>query len=56
MTDLQKVEFDILKTVIEICDQLHLTYYLVCGSALGAVKYGGFIQNVYLEESLCPGL
>lgn len=43
MTDLQKVEFDILKTVVEICDQLNLRYYLVCGSALGAVKYGGFI-------------
>ena len=43
MTDLQKVEFEILKTAINICDQLNLTYYLVCGSALGAVKYQGFI-------------
>ena len=43
MTELQKVEFDILKQFIEICDKLNLQYYLVCGSALGAVKYGGFI-------------
>lgn len=43
MTDLQKVEFDILHCFIQICDKLHLPYYLVCGSALGAVKYGGFI-------------
>lgn len=43
MTKLQQVEFEILKEVIRICDELHLKYFLVCGSALGAVKYGGFI-------------
>lgn len=43
MNDLQKTEFEILKTVTEICDRLDITYFLVCGSALGAAKYGGFI-------------
>lgn len=43
MTDLQKVEFEILKEFVRVCDKLGLTYYLVCGSALGAVKYKGFI-------------
>lgn len=43
MTDLQKVELEILKSFIAICDRLKLRYYLVCGSCLGAVKYGGFI-------------
>ena len=43
MNDLQKTEFDILKTVTEICDRYGITYFLVCGSALGAAKYGGFI-------------
>ena len=43
MNDLQKVEFDMLKEVVRICSKLNLTYYLVCGSALGAVKYKGFI-------------
>ena len=43
MTELQKVELDMLKWLVRICNQLDLTYYLVCGSALGAVKYGGFI-------------
>ena len=43
MNDLQKKEFEILKTFIEICEKLNLTYYLVCGSALGAIKYQGFI-------------
>lgn len=43
MNELQKVEFDMLKEVLKICDELNLNYYLVCGSALGAVKYSGFI-------------
>ncbi len=43
MNELQQKEFDILKTFADICDELELTYFLVCGSALGAVKYGGFI-------------
>lgn len=43
MTELQKVEFDILKEFVSVCQQLNLKYYLVCGSALGAVKYNGFI-------------
>lgn len=43
MTELQKTEFEMLKEFVRICDELDLKYYLVCGSALGAVKYGGFI-------------
>ena len=43
MTDLQKIEFDMLKEFVNICDTLGIKYYLVCGSALGAVKYNGFI-------------
>ena len=43
MTDLQKVELNILLAVDRVCDQLNIKYYLVCGSALGAVKYAGFI-------------
>lgn len=43
MTELQKIELDMLKEFIRICDELNLTYYLVCGSALGAAKYQGFI-------------
>lgn len=44
MNDLQKVELEMLKLVVEICNQLELKYFLVCGSALGAVKYNGFIE------------
>lgn len=43
MTELQKKEYDMLCLLVNICNKLDLTYYLVCGSALGAVKYGGFI-------------
>ena len=43
MTELQKKEFNILKVFVSACESLGLTYYLVCGSALGAVKYAGFI-------------
>lgn len=43
MNDLQKVELELLRQFVEICEKLELNYYLVCGSALGAVKYQGFI-------------
>lgn len=43
MTDLQKKEFELLRLFVGTCDQLNLTYFMVCGSALGAVKYQGFI-------------
>lgn len=43
MTDLQRTELEMLRAVDKVCTQLCLKYYLVCGSALGAVKYGGFI-------------
>ena len=32
-----------LRKALDICDRFGLLYYAVCGTALGAVKYGGFI-------------
>lgn len=43
MNELQKTELNLLHCFLEICKTLDLRYYLVCGSALGAVKYQGFI-------------
>ena len=43
MNELQRKEFDLLICFAEVCEKLDLPYFLVCGSALGAVKYGGFI-------------
>ena len=43
MNPIQEKVFQLLKLFIEICNKLQLKYFLVCGSALGAVKYKGFI-------------
>lgn len=43
MNELQQKEFELLKEFDRICRELELPYFLVCGSALGAVKYQGFI-------------
>lgn len=43
MNDLQKKTFELLEVFVGICDKWDIPYYLVCGSALGAVKYNGFI-------------
>lgn len=43
MNDLQKVEFDLFKCFAQTCEKLNLQYFLVCGSALGAARHGGFI-------------
>lgn len=43
MKDIQKVEFELFKVFKEICEKLNLNYFLVCGSAIGAMRHGGFI-------------
>lgn len=43
MNELQKVELDLFRCFLEICGKLNLNYFLVCGSALGAARHGGFI-------------
>ena len=43
MTDLQKKSFELLQIFVKICEKWDIPYFLVCGSALGAVKYAGFI-------------
>lgn len=65
MNEIQKIELEMLKYFVDICAKLKLTYFLVCGSALGAVKYQGFIPwdddidvallrddyNIFLKEA-----
>lgn len=43
MTELQEVEFKLLKLFVEFCEKHQLQYFLVGGSALGAVRHQGFI-------------
>ena len=40
---LQFTEFNILKQFKELCDKHNLTYYLIGGTLLGAVRHKGFI-------------
>lgn len=40
---LKKCELDILKVFIKICDDHNLQYFIVGGTALGAIRHGGFI-------------
>ncbi|MDZ5038441.1 LicD family protein, partial [Clostridium perfringens] len=40
---LQEYEIEMLKTVDRICKKNNIKYYLTWGSALGAIRHGGFI-------------
>ena len=41
IADAQNIETAILRHIDAICDKSDLTYYLVCGSVLGAVRHSG---------------
>ena len=43
MTDIQTHLLDMLKELDEICKKHNITYYLIGGSALGAIRHHGFI-------------
>lgn len=43
MNGMQKKAFELLVEFVEVCEKHELDYFLVCGSALGAIKYQGFI-------------
>lgn len=43
LTEIQALQREILKTVVDLCDAHGLRYYLVGGTLLGAVRHRGFI-------------
>ena len=43
MTELQAVLLEMLKEIDGICKKNDITYYLIGGSALGAVRHNGFL-------------
>lgn len=40
---LKEIDLEILKEFIYICDKLHLKYYILGGTLLGAIRHKGFI-------------
>lgn len=43
LREAQLLELDLLKKFREICDTEGMHYYLLSGTAIGAIRYGGFI-------------
>lgn len=41
--DVQKKILEIMKFIDSICRENEITYYIMGGTALGAVRHGGFI-------------
>ena len=42
MQQINKIQADIFRHFIDVCDKLNLTYYMVHGSLLGALRFKGF--------------
>ena len=43
LKELQMVEYDMLKDVVDFCDKNGIKYFIIAGTLLGAVRHGGFI-------------
>lgn len=41
--ELQKIELEMFKIFVDICEKLDIKYYLIAGTLLGAVRHKGFI-------------
>jgi lipopolysaccharide cholinephosphotransferase len=54
LKDIQKIETKMLNEVNRICQENNITYYLVCGSVLGAIRHGGPIPWDYDVDITVP--
>ena len=43
LKEIQSIELNALKEIVRICDELDIKYFLIGGSALGAIRHKGFI-------------
>ena len=41
--EIQEVSLEILKSVTDVCEELHLRYFLTYGTLIGAIRHKGFI-------------
>ena len=48
MNNLQKVMLNSLKEFIRVCDKHKLKYYLIGGTALGAIRHGGLFLGMMI--------
>jgi len=52
--EIQAIETEMVKEVVEICEGNNITYFLHCGSALGAVRHQGPIPWDYDVDIVVP--
>lgn len=43
LEEIQEASLHILEKIADLCDQLHLRYYLIYGTLIGAIRHKGFI-------------
>jgi len=54
MQEIQRIETEMLRVIDGICTRHNITYYLVCGSVLGAIRHGGPIPWDYDVDITVP--
>ena len=50
LRELQLTELEILNEIHRICTENNLTYFLVGGALLGAVRHKGFIPMIWMSQ------
>ena len=43
LDEIKRIELEILKSVVEFCEEHDITYFLAYGTLIGAVRHKGFI-------------
>lgn len=54
MTEIQKLQYDMLVKLDEVCHRHHLRYYLAFGTCIGAMRHKGFIPWDHDVDVLMP--
>ena len=43
LSELKKIQIDILDCVVDYCEKNNINYFLACGTLLGSIRHGGYI-------------